>query len=81
LKLEIFLDKADDGYDERSESLLKERQDMLFSILSSVKPMTGHGYFNIDKPMITSIIGAAITYIVILVQFNMSEKPLRNSTT
>jgi 7tm Chemosensory receptor len=43
--------------------------------LSRAKPLSGLGFFFIDKPMIVSIIGAAITYIIVLLQFNMSEIP------
>jgi hypothetical protein len=68
--------KTEECFDERLEGLLKERQEMLSAILATAKPVTGQGYFSIDKPMITSIIGAATTYIVVLVQFNMSEKPV-----
>jgi 7tm Chemosensory receptor len=73
---DIFLYKTEETCDNRLESLLKERQEMLSSILSTAKPVTGQGFFSIDRPMITSIIGAATTYIVVLIQFNISEKPI-----
>ena len=65
--------KTSDIYDENAEHLLKERQDMLASILAMAKPLNGKGYFNVDRPMVMSIFSSAITYIIILVQFNMSE--------
>jgi hypothetical protein len=60
---------------EEAESLLEQRQDVLISILSRAKPLSGLGFFFIDKPMIVSIIGAAITYIIVLLQFSLSENP------
>jgi hypothetical protein len=77
----MFLKKVDGVVDGQLESLLKERQEILSSILSTAKPISGQGFFNVERPMVTSIIGAATTYIVILVQFNMSEKQACNCTT
>ena len=62
-----------DDNDERAEYVLKERQEMLESILAKAKPLNGKGFFNVDRPMMMSIVSAATTYIIILVQFNMSE--------
>jgi hypothetical protein len=40
----------------------------------TARPMTGRGFFNIDYPMVTSIMSAATTYIFVLIQFKMAEK-------
>ena len=56
-----------------TDELIRGRQNTLVSIVSRAKPFTGVGYFNIDGRMIVSIIGAATTYIIVLVQFRMSE--------
>lgn len=75
-----------DIFDEKAEDMLKERQEMLASILGEAQPLNGKGFFNVDRPTIMSIFSVAITYIIILVQFNMAEKPpacpsLTNNTT
>ena len=74
LQSEILLSTTMNVYDDGAEHLLKERQEMLLQILAAAKPLNGNGFFNVDRPMIMSIISAAITYIIIMVQFNMSEK-------
>ena len=61
-----------------SEDLVQRRRDTLVSILSTAKPLHGQGFFNVDHSIITAIVGAAITYIVVLMQFGMSENPLKN---
>ena len=61
--------------DKATDELIRQRKNELVSILSRAKPLTGGGYFNVDSPMIISVIGQATTYIIILVQFNTSEKP------
>ena len=53
-----------------------QRQQALVSILVRAKPLTGQGYVSVDKPMVISIIGAATTYIIVLLQFSLAEKPL-----
>ena len=73
LESELFLARSSDIFDEKAEHLLKERQEMLASILAVATPFNGKGCFNVDRPMVMSIFSAAITYIIILVQFNMSE--------
>ena len=60
--------------DEATEQLIQQKQNALMSILSRAKPLTGRGYFNVDRQMIISVIGAATTYIIVLLQFNLSEK-------
>jgi hypothetical protein len=74
LQSEIFLARSMDIYDDITERQLKERQEMLASMLVVAKPLNGKGFFNVDRPMMISIISAATTYIIILIQFNMSEK-------
>ena len=74
LQSEILLTTTMDVCDDVAEHLLKERQEMLVQMLATAKPLNGNGLFNVDRPMIMSIISAAVTYIIILVQFNMSEK-------
>lgn len=45
------------------------RQVRLTTMLDSSLPFTAQGYFPINKSLITSIMGATVTYIVILIQF------------
>ena len=56
------------------EDTIQKQKEILISILSSASPLNGKGYFQVDNSIITSVIGAATTYIVVLVQFNISEK-------
>ena len=53
-----------------------QKRTILSSILATAKPINGLGFFVIDKPMVTSFVGVATTYIVVLVQFNLSENPV-----
>jgi 7tm Chemosensory receptor len=75
LQDEILMSPMEENCCEEDESLLQQKQHALTSILSRAKPLMGEGFFNADKPMIMSVMGAAITYIIVLLQFNMSEKP------
>ena len=75
LQDEVMFVPIKEGSDDVTENLVLLRQNALVSILSRAKPLTGRGYFIVDKSMIISIIGAATTYIIVLLQFNMSEKP------
>ena len=43
-----------------------------FQEIESLGPLTGLGYFNIEKSTLTSMVSTALTYIIILVQFKMS---------
>jgi len=76
LHSEIFLARNTNILDESTERLLKERQEILASILVVAKPINGKGFFNVDRPMMMSILSAATTYIIILVQFNITEKSI-----
>ena len=40
--------------------------------IESLGPLTGLGFFNIEKSTLTSMVSTALTYIIILVQFKMS---------
>ena len=70
---EMLLSKSTEESKEADETLLKSRQEMLISILSTAKPLTGQGFFNVNRTLVTSMISAATTYIVVLLQFNISE--------
>ena len=73
LQDEILFMHSIDNCDEATEQLIQQRQNVLVSILYRAKPLTGRGFFNVDKSTIISIIGAAVTYIIVLLQFNLSE--------
>ena len=70
---EMLLSKSTEESKEADETLLKSRQEMLISILSTAKPLTGQGFFNVNRTLVTSMISEATKYIVVLLQFNMSE--------
>jgi hypothetical protein len=75
-KTEILMAHTDDDISDNSESLMERRHETLVSILNTASPLHGQGFFNVNHSIATSLVGAATTYIVALVQFNMSEKPL-----
>lgn len=56
-----------------TEKLFKLRRDILVSILESSVPLNGRGFFQVNNSILTSVVGAATTYIVVLMQFGMSE--------
>ena len=58
------------------EEIVQQKKEILISILSSAIPLNGNGYFQVKNSIVTSIIGAATTYIVVLVQFKISENSL-----
>ena len=80
-KTEILLAPKDIVMSDELEDLVQRRRDTLVSILSTAKPLHGKGYFIVDNTIITAIVSAATTYIVVLVQFNMSETPLQTNET
>ena len=71
---DILFMPVQESYDEATDQLIHQRQYALVAILSRAKPLSGEGYFNVDRSMIMSVIGAAITYIIVLLQFNLTEK-------
>ena len=76
LRTEVLMAHVDEDISDQSEDLIQRRRETLASILSTAKPLHGRGFFNINNSIVTTIVGAATTYIVVLVQFNMAEKPL-----
>ena len=40
---------------------------------ASAHPLTGLGFFEVRKPVITTITGAVATYMIILIQFRLTE--------
>ena len=45
---------------------------LVFQEVESTGPLTGLGFFDIERCTLTSMISTALTYIIILVQFKMS---------
>ena len=52
--------------------LYAKKQLLLFQEIESVGPLTGLGFFEIERNILTSMVSTAVTYIIILVQFKMS---------
>jgi hypothetical protein len=50
------------------------RRNELVAMLKTAEPMNGNGFFDVNNSVMTSIIGAATTYIVVLLQFDLSEQ-------
>lgn len=70
----VTRDQSDVGVVGGGEIVAHLRRNELLSILDSATPLSGAGYFSVKKSAVTSIIGAATTYVVVLVQFNLSEQ-------
>ena len=49
-------------------------QKLLIKEIDNFKGFNGNGYFTLGKPLLTSILANFITYLIILVQFRISEK-------
>jgi hypothetical protein len=45
------------------------------SYLRTASPLSGRGFFAVNHTIITSVIGSATTYIVVLLQFGSSAPP------
>ena len=73
LQDEIIMSANDGDYEDADGGGFHQRQQALISILARAKPLTGQGYFLVDKPMVMSIIGASTTYIIVLLQFSLAE--------
>ena len=48
-------------------------QKMIFSEIDRFKGFDGNEFFTLGKPLITSIMANFVTYLIILIQFKMSE--------
>jgi len=59
------------GGSSKKEKRQKLKQQLLE--LSSQKPLTAKGYFTISKETLTSMLSVSITYLIILVQFQVSS--------
>jgi hypothetical protein len=59
---------------EFEESVIQMRRNELVAILETARPLTGCGFFVVNNSVLTSIIGAATTYIVVLIQFSLTEQ-------
>ena len=70
-KTEVTLSNSATG---DAENLFKLRREVLISILDSSKPLNGRGFFQVNNSIVTSVVGAATTYIVVLMQFGISER-------
>jgi len=53
----------------------------LKSLLGSAKPLNGNGYFKVLNTTQTSVAGALTTYLVVLIQFSITERGGINSKT
>jgi 7tm Chemosensory receptor len=70
-KTEIILSNS---LKNENEELFKIRRETIFSILDESVPLNGKGFFEVNNSTVTGVIGAAITYIVVLLQFSISEQ-------
>jgi len=53
----------------------------LESLLGLAKPLNGNGYFKVLNTTQTSVAGALTTYLVVLIQFSITERGGFNSKT
>ncbi len=47
---------------------------IILGLISSAKPLNGNGYFTVQNSTLTSVAGALTTYLVVLIQFNITER-------
>ena len=66
--------------EESDEETFTIRRNILFSFLSTPVPLNGMGFFQVNHSTMTSVIGAATTYLVVLLQFNISEESSAKKT-
>ena len=55
------------------EIINEKRIQIIVERMKTIEPLSGNGFFEVKKPTVTTIIGAAVTYMIILVQFKLSE--------
>ena len=48
-------------------------QKMILTEIDKFKGFDGNGFFTLGKPLLTSILANFVTYLIILIQFKMSE--------
>ena len=64
---EKFLTSTSDGE--------RQKWQYLIMSLSEVRPLSGAGYFDISRGTLTSMLSVSLTYVIIMVQFQLSESP------
>ena len=62
---ERFLTSTTEGQRQKCQYLIMS--------LSEVRPMSGAGYFDISQETLTSMLSVSLTYVIIMVQFQLSE--------
>ena len=51
----------------------RERAEEIIYIIEEAGPLTGCGMFKITRSSLTSMISTSITYLIVLIQFKLSE--------
>ena len=59
--------------DDQKQQNAKERRNVLVKHLEEFQGFDGYGYFHLSKSLLTSIITNFMTYLIILIQFKVSE--------
>jgi len=59
---------------DHSNSEVLQMAKTLKSLLGSAKPLNGNGYFKVLNTTQTSVAGALTTYLVVLIQFSITER-------
>ena len=44
------------------------------NLLELAHPLTGCGFFDVKKPIVTTLVGAVATYMVVMLQFKASDE-------
>jgi hypothetical protein len=57
-----------------NKEVFKIQRETIFSILDTSVQLNSEGFFQVNNSTVTAVIGAAITYIVVLLQFSISEQ-------
>ena len=68
-KIKIF--RAD--YENIVEKAMKSKYLMLIQKIETEEPFTALGFFAVDKTTLTSALATVVTYLIILIQFDLCE--------
>ena len=73
LKFYLSMYNRDSNIEQREKTMLHEKSEMVIESLDSNAPLSPYGYFSINGGSLLSALATIITYLIVLIQFKMSE--------
>ena len=73
LKFFLSMYNRDFNVAEPEKTMLHEKSKMVIDSLDSNAPLSPYGYFSINGGSLLSALATIITYLIVLIQFKMSE--------